>query len=1199
MADKWTDEQKKAIETDGGGIIVSAAAGSGKTAVLVERVIEKILKGKSVDRFLIVTFTVAAAGEMRERIAAAISEKLSENPSNRHLQRQNVLIHKAKICTIDSFCVDLVRSNFHLLNISPDFRIADTVENSLLKQAVCSEVLEEFYSAEDDGGFSQMADNFGTDKSDIALENILYKITDSLDSTPFSDKWLDKTLSYYNPDNFTTIKESVWGSEVYLAVAEVFTQYINAYNKLLIELTDYAPIYEAYSPMLTKDNEMLNEALKTLNAGGWDKTCDIVLNYDFGAKPSVRGYTDHPVKIRAGEIRDSLKKDILKLKDGLMSVKEKDLKEDLIILYPVIKTLFDVVRRYTERLQEEKRRLNILSFSDIAQQSLTLLVKGYDEETGVVTPSETAKSVKKLYDEILIDEYQDTNGVQDLTFTAISDSRKNIFTVGDVKQSIYRFRYANPQIFLKRKEEAENNIEGEISALVTLSDNFRSRGSILSLINFIFGQTMSAYGLGELDYTEKEMLYPAAQFPDSSHISAEVDIIEYKAEDSDVSEENSEDLNRDEREAIYVANRIKGLIQSGFKVYDKDLKAMRNVKAGDFTVLLRNLKGRGVLYQKAIEDVGIPAFCEQSSSFFEAYEIEMIVSILQAIDNPYNDIPLIAAMRSPVFAFTPDELAQIRLCSRKGYFYKAVKKAAQNGDKRCAEFIDKLEEYRAMSRDLPVYRLIMYIYSDTSLYSLAGSMERGFVRQENLNVLCRHAKNYEASGAKGLYGFINYINRIIEDQGDLTGAKPSPAGDSVLVTTIHKSKGLEFPVCILAGCSIQFNFEDMRSPLLIHNRLGLGPFVRDTKLLAEYTTLPREAVMSILKREMLSEELRILYVALTRAKEKLIIVSSVKNLDDKISNLALKMGNGEKIEPFLLMSSRSFSEWLLACLLRHPSCAALRERVKGGIEPFDTNSEIKLNITKYNEQDTIEETKKEEKAITNDEGLLKEITERLDYCYPHIALSKIPVKVSVSELKGRRIDETDTERLYLQHADFAKPAFMLEALSASSIGTAMHRFMQYADYSKCSDEKGIQEELDTLYSSGLFTNEEAKSIDISKLSAFFESDLFKRLNASQTNVKEYRFTMGIPAAEYEKNLPETDREETILVQGVIDCFFEEEDGFVLIDYKTDNVNDEHILTERYALQLDYYARAIEAIFKKRVKQKYLYSFSLGKEIEIR
>lgn len=1179
MAKEWTSEQKSAISTKGSALIVSAAAGSGKTAVLVERVIQSILEGASIERYLIVTFTVAAAGEMRERIANAISEKLSESPYNKHLQRQNVLVHKAKICTIDSFCIDLVRSNFNLLDISPDFKIADETELALIKQAICDEIIEEGYSSADKDFFN-LADNFGSDKSDSTLNDIIFKIANVLETVPFSDKWLQKTISFYSDEN------KIWLDEAIGSVLDMILQYINAYNTVMVELADYPELYEKYKYTFCADMEMLEDVVLSLKNKKWNSSREKATSYEFPRMPSVRGFTEHPAKQRASKIRDLLKKDIASLENGLFSLTEEDMKEDLARLKPLISSLFEVVKKYETALWEEKTKLNILTFSDIAKLTIKLLVDEVDETTKEIKPTQIAVQTAALFDEIMIDEYQDTNEVQDLIFGSISKNRSNVFIVGDVKQSIYRFRSACPQIFISRKEGAD----GSASKLINLSKNFRSRKTVLDFINFFYSQTMTK-SFGEMDYNEKEMLYLGADFEEQAGYETEIDILEYTS--STENEDEAEALSRDEKEAIYVAKRVKAFIDEGFLVYDNELKAKRKVREGDFSILLRSLKNRGEIFRSALERVGVSAFCEATASYFDAYEIEMVISLLQAIDNPYNDIPLLAAMRSPIFSFSPDELAKIRLYDTRGYYYNAVQKAAAENEK-CQRLIEKLAQFRALSRDLPVYRLLMHIYNDTALFSLVGGMDGGFMRQENLNQLCRHAKNFEAASIKGLYGFVNFINKIIEEKGDLSGAKASPAGNSVLVTTIHKSKGLEFPVCIVAGCSVQFNKSDLYAPLLIHQDYGIGIRIRDVEKLAEYTTMPREVIKNILQREALSEELRILYVAMTRAKEKLIITTAVKNLDNKLGALALQIGKDEKINPYLLMSCGSFSDWILACCLRHKSGLELKERASYSFDN-DVSFDLKVTIIDITNSSTEQESIKAEtsKEENSDSELLNEIKTRLDYGYPYKGLSLIPAKVSVSELKGRRSEDDNSEKLIKARERYSKPGFLLEdKLSAASVGIALHRFMQYASFENLNTIEEINQQIN----SSILTETEAKSMKAEEILRFIQSPLCKRLIKSKNVVKEYRFTTEIPASEYTNE--NSFKDESILLQGVIDCFFEEEDGIVLLDYKTDFVMDENVLTERYRLQLDYYARAIEELYGVRVKQKYLYSFTLGKEIEI-
>lgn len=1192
MPQNWTEEQENAINTNGGAILVSAAAGSGKTAVLVQRVIKKIIEGASIERFLIVTFTKAAAAEMRERISEELAKILIENPQNRHIQKQSVLVFKANICTIDSFYFDLVRTNFYSLDISNDFRIADEIEYKLLKQELCNEIIEELHSKEN-SSFVYLADNFGSSKTDLDLETAIYRILNTLEALPFPNEWLNRVLNYYNIDS----KNNVWLDEAFSFIQGILTGYINSYNKLLVELSDFSEIEEKLTPVLINDLELLSCAYEEIKNRNWNNLFEIINNFSFSRFPSIKGFTDHPQKLKVSKIRDLLKNDIANLKDGILSMRKEDIEGDLIKLYPMITVLFDLVKQFLNRLMLEKKKLNFLTFSDVAQYTVKLLVENYDEINDFITPTPLASQIALQYDEILIDEYQDTNEVQDLIFSSISNNRSNIFTVGDVKQSIYRFRYACPQIFMSRKLTALGNKDEKFPKLINLSKNFRSRKEILSFVNFVFTGTMSN-AFGEMDYDLNENLYLGAEYKNMSGYNTQIDILQYTANNED---ETQEEKTRDENEAGYVASLIKKMINEGFLVYDSTTKEQRKVKQSDFVILLRSLKNRGELYSSALENVGVSAFCQETSNFFESYEIEIILSLIQAIDNPYIDIPLISAMRSPLFSFFPDELAEIRLCDKNGYFYNALLKATATGNEKCGYFTQKLKEYRALARDLPIYRLLMHIYLDTSLYSLVGGMERGFIRQENLNLLCRLAKNFEETSIKGLYGFVNYINLIVEEEGNISGAKPSPSGDSVYITSIHKAKGLEYPICIVAGCSVKFNFKDLYSPLLIHQKYGVGIRIRDKEKLTEYTTLQRETIKAVLTREMLSEELRILYVALTRAKEKLIIVASEKNLEGKISNHSLLMGNSSRIDPNMLMSCRSFSDWIIAILLRHKDGSVLRELYDGKINVIESDFNIDVNLISgiFKNEKVIIETPQENNKNEIQE-LSKIIKNRFNYIYDRLYLTKIPSKLSVSELKGRRENDEDTEKLIKPPVDYLRPSFIeKEEALASEIGTAIHRFFQYSNFDCCESIEEIKFQLNLLVEKGAISPLEAKQIDLIRIFSFFNSNLFKRLKSSNMVKKEYRFTTLINVKEYDFTI--TESQETMLLQGVIDCFFEEEDGLVLIDYKTDKVigeNFENTLIERYKIQLHYYSYAIEKIFGKKVKQKYLYSLSLGKEIEI-
>lgn len=1208
---KWTEEQKRAIDERDKPLIVSAAAGSGKTAVLVERVIERILSGGSIDRLLIVTFTVAAAGEMRERISAAINEKLAEQPANRHLRRQSVLIHSARICTIDSFCLDIVRSNFQLLGLSPELRIADNSEFELLKAEICEEVLEDFYNDSENNNFALVAESFSSGRDDTKLYDVILSLYDSLATLPYPDRWLDKVLKMYDPDIKDKLSDSIWYKEISSFAVSAFESISASYNTIIRELDCDEKLKAAFTDLLYNELSQLQNIMELLKTDDFDGAAKLVSEFSFGKMNTPKGYGEHPVKCMLSASRDRAKKLIASLREGVFALREEDYIEDKMKLYPVVNGLFKAVRELDSRLNKKKNEKNMYTFNDIERFAFNLLIADYNDETDSITKTETAVNMSEEFDEIMVDEYQDTNNLQDKIFLSVSKNGENLFTVGDVKQSIYRFRKAAPEIFLSRKNKAKTG-SGDKLSLVNLSKNFRSRADILSFVNFIFSQIMSPQ-LGEMEYNNAEMLYPGAEYPEVQHPCVEADIISVgvdaddEEETQDGEESEAEELALVEKEAFYTAKKIKSMISSGFMVYDKKTKELRRSVLSDYCILLRSLAKRGDIYLKALNEQGLNGFCEVGSNYFEEYEVSLMISLLTIIDNPYRDIPLAAVMRSPLFGFTSDELSEIRLTDRKAKYYNCVLRCAENGNRKCSDFIAKIDSYRLLSRNMPVHRLLWHIYTDTSFFGVVGGLERGSQRQENLRQLYRHAKNYEKNGIKGLYGFISFINRVIEQEGGLSGVKALPSRDAVRIMSIHKSKGLEFPVCILASCDVKFNMQDLNAPLLIHSRLGVGPKLRDINIKAEYTTFAREALKLAMKREDLSEEMRVLYVAMTRAKEKLIIISAEKNLENRLSRLSQCIDGEGGVNPFVLLTSQRFSDWLLLCLLKHPSCNELRSLINSDIAPALSDNIIKLNIVSESEAVSAEinyeaepcETEKEQDCDINVyEEIIKE---RLEYVYPHVALSRIPAKLSVSELKSRRSYDADedTEYLIKPSEKYMRPKFMEDdGLSAAQKGTALHKFMQFADFEKCASG-GINDELSRLCGQGYISKAEGEAIDLGKAAAFFASSFYKRIAKAENVVRECRFNIDMEAWEYDEALNNTDDgAEQIIVQGVIDCFFEEPDGIVLLDYKTDRTDkDGQTLIDRYALQLRLYARAIERLTGKIVKAKYIYSFMLNREIE--
>ena len=1185
MSNIWTQDQKLAIDFEGGNILVNAAAGSGKTAVLVERVIRKITDGGSADRLLIVTFTIKAAREMRERISLAINKSLAKNPNNMHLNRQAVLIQRAKICTIDSFYSGLVKSNFNVLGVAPNFKIIDEVEYALLKREVLTNLFEERYDASQrNSDFIKLSDNFSTDKSDSGLFDVVLDMNRRLESVPFTEKRIAEMSGLYDPKNNHGFLNSVFGKSAGADILENIKYQINRYNNFLIELSELPELYDSINGLLHDDLSKAENAAIKLSENDWDGFVKAVSVFSFDAMRPPRRFTEDPLKLKAAEIRDGLKSCIKGLKSNF-AVSEEENNKDLIKSYTIVKALCALISDFDKALTAEKEKIGAYCFADISKMALSLCV---DENSN---PTLIAKELSEEYDEIMIDEYQDTNEIQDLIFTAISDNSKKLFLVGDVKQSIYGFRNACPDIFIDRKEKSSLINEGKFPLLINLSKNFRSRIEVIDFVNLIFSRLMCK-SLGGVSYDDSEKLFVGAEYPDGNNNFTEIEIIDLGEENAEENEE--EDLISIEKEAIFTAQKIKQMLDSGFTVNDKATGGKRPVKAKDFAVLLRSMKDKGEIFRKALEDAGVGAFCEEGISYFEAYEVITVLSVLRTIDNPFNDIPLISAMRSPAFFFSSDELAEIRLYDREAPFYSAVKLAAESGNEKAIFFIKKINYYKELSRQLPVYRLLSFIYTDTGIFSVFGGMDNGEMRQNNLNQLVRHAKNYEDSGAKGVYGFVSFIDKIIEDKdGNISGAKPAPSSDSVFISTIHKSKGLEYPICILANTAKRFNRDDTKSNMLFHKDYGFGFMLSDVSGGFRYTTLQRETIKNVILNESIAEEIRVLYVAMTRAREKLIIIGCVKNLEGTLEKAAESSDN---LSTQSIKNGANCFDWILSCIIGCESAKPLQSKIKKLSVLSEDKTDFKVGVKFYNNIaiNKISASKKE-KADTKKS--LAFIKERLDFKYENSELSKQPVKLSVTELKGRKTDIIDAKELFVTNT-FAVPDFEgSEKLTANEAGTAVHRVMQYLTLKEYSSLNELKEEIGRMTVNNILSEREAKAINIKAVFTFVNSKLYKKMLKSKEVIREYRFTVPVPLSKIEETIKS---DETVLVQGVIDCFFEWDDGYVIIDYKTDKTYGTDYkaeLLKKYRVQLEFYKYAVELLFSKRVNETVIYSYSANDIIE--
>ena len=1218
----WTKEQKQAIEEKGSNILVAAAAGSGKTAVLVERIIKKVIDDKiDIDKLLVVTFTNAAASEMRERVLDAIYKKLDENPNNENLLRQITLLNKASICTIDSFCLDVVRNNFYELeNLSPNFRIADTTEIDLLKQEVIEDLFEKKYE-EDGEDFTKLIHTYTSYKDDTPLKDLILRIYNYIQSNPFPQKWLNEKIEMFNIENKLEedFSKTEWGKSLLKQIEEELEDGITSLKEAK-KLLSFNPDLEGYLKIIEHDIDMLNNLNNNLD--NWDNAYEINKNIEFVTWNGKR------IKVlekdNAKKIRDVVKKN-LEILDDILSCDSKTANQDIFDMYNVLTKLEKIILEFEEEFSKRKRDKNIVDFQDIEHFALKILIK---ENDGKIENTPVAKKYQEKYEEIAIDEYQDSNLVQEYILNSVSKGN-NIFMVGDVKQSIYKFRQAMPELFISKYKNYKNKETKtkDDNLKIQLFKNFRSRENVLYFTNLVFQDIMSE-NLGDIDYNKEEYLNLGANYPEEKqNLNTEIDIIDLFEEDEAKKEvyiEKDKELEDEERienvelEARFVANKIKELVEDKFKVWDNKKEEYRNISYKDIVVLLRSTSNIAPVFEQELLDLEIPVFSDSSQEYLDAIEIQTIMSLLKIIDNPMQDIPLVCVLRSYIGKFTDNELVQIRLTDKYDNFYTCMQKATIDVNKELKEkiedFFRNLDMWRKEQEYLSLDELIWKIYSDTGYYNYVGLMPNGNLRQANLKMLFQKAKDYESSNFKGLYNFINFIDKLKLSSGDMGSAKLIGENDDVVrIMSIHKSKGLEFPVVFLSNTGKQFNLNDLKENVLLHQDMGIGAKYIDYDIQIKYDTLSKQAIENKILLETLSEEMRILYVALTRAKEKLYITGVSKDFNkdlEKInSNIEIYGKENEKINPILVKKYRKYLEWIL--LVYQYEKNICKDKVNLNIYK---KKELLNGFKKVENKDidVIEELENNAKCTKNEEEI-KKITDILNYKYPNIIDTIIPTKTSVTSIKeienknmveitkGKPKEFDENENIE-KKITLKKPEFLRnkqdEKITANMIGTLVHLCLQKLDEKVDYNMDKLKSLLEELEAKKIITTKEKEVVDVNKVLGFTKSKIWEELKTAKVIEREKPFYINIPA----NSVYNKETNENILVQGIIDLYYiDKEDNLKLVDYKTDFVKsgDEEELIKKYKSQLDLYKKALEEVYKKEVSNTYIYSVYLNKELEIK
>ena len=1202
MGVKWTDQQQQVIDLRDRNLLVSAAAGSGKTAVLVERIIKKVLDPEhpvDIDHLLVVTFTKAAAAEMRERVAKAIEARMDVEKDNAYLNRQYTLVHHAQITTIDSFCLYVVKNYFQCIGLEPGFRVGDPGELSLMQEDVLADVFERWYEA-GEPEFLAFADNYASAKNDTNLAQMVRRLYDFSTSYPWPEEWLQQITDIYAPQSLTV--EALGTSDSWL---QELMRYLHAViggeraRLLLAKRLCLAPD----GPDMYLDNiEYVLEQLDGVDEiTNYDELGLAIAKLDFGRLAVRRGFDgDKAAQELVKSLRADVKDELQKLYKKFFTLPLSTQLEDLAYTGRSVRVLSRLTLDFANAYRRKKEELGLLDFSDIEHLALRILV---DEKTKESTA--VAREFQALFEEVMIDEYQDSNYVQEAILTAVSGGggRDNRFMVGDVKQSIYRFRLARPELFMEKYDTYST--EDAPCRKICLDRNFRSRPQVLDSVNDLFYRIMKR-DVGGVEYDAAAALYPGADYPRTSEPDAYKTRILLADSGAESLEENGAD-NAKVLEAAMIAEEI-CRVKAHQQISD-GAGGFRPVNYSDIVILLRSPGSWGDELVEQLSARGIPSHRMSVSGYFATSEVQTVLSLCHVIDNPLQDIPLAAVLKSPFFDFTDEELAKLRLAGSHAFFYDHVTDYVVNGEdedlwEKCAYFLEKLEDYRARSRRCPVHELLDQILRESGYLNYVRALPAGEKRLANVEMLLQQAISFERTSYKGLFSFIRYMGQLQKYEVDFGEADVTLEHEDVVrIMSIHKSKGLEFPVVFVSGLGRKFNKKDSTDAMILDSTYGVGLACVEGKKHRKRTTLLREMIASRIAGDNIGEELRVLYVALTRAKEQLILTGALRDPENALLNYELQ--SQEEASYLDRREAGCYLDWIMPGAYRHPEHLSI-ERYTA--EDFTLVEQLQ-EAERYTEKEQLLESLEEV-----DETLYALIDERLQSVYPYEEEVSLRTKISVSELKHRNmiLEPGDAEAL----AWYAKeetsesyvPLFVRGEHKAAADsphqgalrGTAMHRMMECLDYGALTDafsREEVTRQLEALQRKGRMAADAAVLVNEEKIWHFLQTDLAARIMQAHKSGKLFReqpFVMGLPANETD---PLIHSEEPVLVQGIIDLYFEEADGLVLLDYKTDSVKEVKQLLDRYQTQMDLYARALAAATGKPVKEKLIYSFKLEEIIE--
>ncbi|BBB90469.1 MAG TPA: helicase-exonuclease AddAB subunit AddA [Methylomusa anaerophila] len=1248
-------QQLAAIEARRQNLLVAAAAGSGKTWVLVERIIRRVIDPAemlSVDRLLVVTFTNAAAAEMRTRIAEALlnvldNMDLAAKDRRRHVERQLALLNSASISTLHSFCQSIVRQYFYHINVDPNFRVASETETDLIKTDVLEALLEEGYT-EAEADFMLLVDQYGDEDGDSSLSGLVLKLYDFSRSHPWPEDWLDGLAKAFALPAGTDFDATVWSA----LVRDKIILDLELSRQELAGMVAEAALPgnpAAYGTTFAEDIEVLDSLLAAARRS-WTDLAAALTDCRFSRIANVGREVAAEVKQEFQDRRNKVKNRVKKMSGDYFQRSPGELVADLQAAAPQVAALVKLVKAFGQGFAAAKQAKGLADFNDLEHLCLAVL-RDSSALPGETKPSAVARELQARFSEIMVDEYQDTNRVQEEILQLLSSpAQPNLFMVGDVKQSIYRFRLAEPELFMHKYSTFGRDGLGT-NRRIDLSQNFRSRDGVLHAVNFLFSQLMTRQ-TAELDYGEAEQLNPGGMFPatDLPTLAGPVELYLIAAaeashddggdtaegeSDPEEDEENSaagesfaagseadngEELSTFEQEALLIANKINGLMDAGYTVYDKETKSYRPLTYRDMVILLRSVQGKAQVLLDALRREGIPSYAELDAGYFQETEVTVILSLLSVIDNPRQDIPLAAVLRSPLVGLTAAEMGALRLACPAGDLWEALN-TGRDGSIAAAKVagaLDQLNKWRSLARRQGVAELVWQIYRDTGYYDYVGGMPGGVLRQANLRALYDRAEQYEATNFRGLFRFLRFIDRLKERGSDLSVARAlSENEDVVRVMSIHKSKGLEFPLVFAADLGKNFNLQDTRALVLCHKELGVGPYVTVPEYRFRYPTPARWGIQHKIELETKAEEQRILYVALTRAREKLILVGTVKKPAATLKNWCREVGAAaEKLPAARIIKAKNYLDWIGPAVARHRDGRVLRLQAECQDEPAGPlaahPSEWTVNIFTggrltqpmdcRESMDEILQSVRQLAPVARGSGTAW-VEAVLGWEYPWSQAVGKPAKLSVSEIKRRLeiIERSDAEpapSLVTEKQPLVRPRFTqnVSGMTAVEYGIVLHTLMQHVDLTGDLTAGGIAAQAKTLTAREILLPGQGEELDYKAVAAFFANPLGQRLRASGKVWRELSFSLMLPADRFYPDLAGS--KEQVFVQGVIDCLFTEADGVVLLDYKTDRTGDARELVAKYAAQLSMYAVAVERILGLKVKEQYLYAFGMGEAIKL-